>query len=172
MTKDLKIYYADKNTDGSGFGLAFEDEEGNEYFADCTFKSQYSNGYSKLSTKLDSEKEFSDEIREEVMKCVGHYLNTEIGLDLADGIPIQDYLSTNLNSDTPEEGEDPVVESVMQDLDSRSKVGIKKYGTTLADNNTDDFDQHLYEELLDACLYMKKRMLQKNQTIPPNEGAY
>ena len=51
---------------------------------------------------------------------------------------------------------DPIVESVREKLRQRSSVGIKKYGTTLADNNTDDFLLHLQEELLDAVLYIEK----------------
>ena len=52
--------------------------------------------------------------------------------------------------------EDKIVESVRQDLLERSKRGINKYGTTLCQNNTDNFHQHHYEELLDAALYVKK----------------
>jgi len=38
---------------------------------------------------------------------------------------------------------DPIVEAVREKLKHRSSIGIKKYGTTLADNNTDDFLNHL-----------------------------
>jgi arsenate reductase-like glutaredoxin family protein len=51
---------------------------------------------------------------------------------------------------------DPIVESVIKQFKKRSEVGIKKYGTTLAENNTDDFLQHLKEELMDAILYLQK----------------
>lgn len=51
---------------------------------------------------------------------------------------------------------DPIVESVVNELRSRSSIGIKKYGTTLKDNNTDDFLQHLKEELMDGILYISK----------------
>jgi hypothetical protein len=51
---------------------------------------------------------------------------------------------------------DPIVESVVKQFKERSEVGIKKYGTTLAENNTDDFLQHLKEELMDAILYLQK----------------
>jgi hypothetical protein len=51
---------------------------------------------------------------------------------------------------------DPIVESVVKQFQERSEVGIKKYGTTLAENNTDDFLQHLKEELMDAVLYLQK----------------
>ena len=51
---------------------------------------------------------------------------------------------------------DPIVESVKKQFDERYELGIKKYNTTLEDNNTDDFLQHLKEELMDAVLYIQK----------------
>ena len=51
---------------------------------------------------------------------------------------------------------DPIVKQVTDKFKSRSEVGIKKYGTTLEDNNTDDFLNHLQEELMDAVLYIEK----------------
>jgi hypothetical protein len=51
---------------------------------------------------------------------------------------------------------DPIVESVISQFKKRSEIGIKKYGTTLAENNTDDFLQHLKEELMDGILYLEK----------------
>jgi hypothetical protein len=51
---------------------------------------------------------------------------------------------------------DPIVEQVKEMFDKRSEVGIKKYGTTLHDNNTDDFYAHLQEELMDGILYLQK----------------
>ena len=57
---------------------------------------------------------------------------------------------------------DPIVTSVMTQLLTRSQLGINKYGTTLQDNNTDDFLQHLKEELMDAILYIEKLQTQNN----------
>lgn len=51
---------------------------------------------------------------------------------------------------------DKIVKQVVDSFQERSKVGIEKYGTTLAENNTDDFYQHLQEELMDATLYIEK----------------
>ena len=51
---------------------------------------------------------------------------------------------------------DTITKSVIEDLKSRSERGIKKYNTTLDQNNKDDFMNHLYEELLDAAQYIKK----------------
>ena len=51
---------------------------------------------------------------------------------------------------------DAIVAKVIEAYKTRSEVGIAKYGTTLEDNNTDDFLQHLQEELMDATLYVEK----------------
>ena len=51
---------------------------------------------------------------------------------------------------------DPIVEQVKEMFDKRSEVGIKKYGTTLHDNNTDDFLLHALEEAMELCLYLTK----------------
>lgn len=58
---------------------------------------------------------------------------------------------------------DPIVESVIQKYAERSKVGIEKYGTTLEENNHDDFLKHLQEELMDATLYIEKLIKQVEQ---------
>ena len=59
------------------------------------------------------------------------------------------------------ECQDPVVESVRQKLLDRSNVGIKKYNTTLDSNNTDNYFNHLQQELMDASLYIQKIMQQE-----------
>ena len=58
---------------------------------------------------------------------------------------------------------DKILEDLKAEFDARSKAGIKKYNTTLEDNNRDDFLQHLKEELMDAALY-----IQKLQSVEPN----
>jgi hypothetical protein len=58
---------------------------------------------------------------------------------------------------------DPIVNSVIDKFLHRSRVGIEKYGTTLAENNTDDFYNHLQEELMDAILYLQKIKELKNK---------
>ena len=51
---------------------------------------------------------------------------------------------------------DEIVLKVILQLQERSQKWIKKYWTTLKDNNKDDFLQHLKEELMDAVLYIEK----------------
>lgn len=51
---------------------------------------------------------------------------------------------------------DPIVEQVKELFDKRSQAGIKKYGTTLYENNKDNFFDHLQQELMDGILYLQK----------------
>ena len=53
---------------------------------------------------------------------------------------------------------DPIVEQVIDKFRSRSQDGIKKYGTTLADNQLthEEWLNHLQEELMDAVVYLEK----------------
>lgn len=53
---------------------------------------------------------------------------------------------------------DLVVENVINKYYDRSQIGITKYGTTLYDNNQDNYFKHLQEELMDATLYLQKIM--------------
>ena len=57
--------------------------------------------------------------------------------------------------------DDPIVEAVKKQFDERSKLWQQKYGTTLENNNKDDYMQHLKEELMDAILYITKLQTQK-----------
>ncbi len=67
----------------------------------------------------------------------------------------------NENNDHFEmEKKDAIVESVINKYQQRSKLGISKYGTTLQDNNADNFLIHLQEELMDASLYIEKLLTQ------------
>lgn len=51
---------------------------------------------------------------------------------------------------------DKIVQQVIDKFNQRSALGIAKYGTTLEQNNTDDFLLYLQEELMDAILYIQK----------------
>ena len=73
-----------------------------------------------------------------------------------------DYTSTSTKF-TLETIKDSIVEQVKTEFDERSAKGQEKYGTTLADNNYDDFMQHLKEELMDAVLYIQKYQSQINK---------
>lgn len=53
---------------------------------------------------------------------------------------------------------DSIVQNVVLKYQERSNLGVKKYGTTLQDNNDgfNTFLNHLQEELMDATLYIEK----------------
>ena len=53
---------------------------------------------------------------------------------------------------------DKIVQQVVDKYTSRSEVGIAKYGTTLENNNVDNYMNHLQQELMDATLYIEKSM--------------
>lgn len=77
-----------------------------------------------------------------------------------------DYWSTSTLDIKGNMKEDPIVQKVVDSFQERSKVGIEKYGTTLEENNTDDFLEHLQQELMDATLYIQKLKEQnKNYNI-------
>jgi len=71
------------------------------------------------------------------------------------------YINFVLTTDKPKK--DSIVKQVTDKFKQRSKVGIEKYGTTLAENNTDDFLEHLQQELMDATLYIQKLKSQSKE---------
>ncbi len=60
---------------------------------------------------------------------------------------------------------DRIVDQVVNKFQQRSDVGIKKYGTTLYENNHDNYLLHLQEELQDATLYIEKLLTQGTEII-------
>lgn len=68
-----------------------------------------------------------------------------------------------------EQKTDSIVESVITKYLNRSKVGIEKYGTTIEENNKDNFLNHLQEELFDASLYVEKLMSQQKKNSLENK---
>lgn len=60
---------------------------------------------------------------------------------------------------------DIIVQRVIDKMKFRSAFGIAKYGTTLYDNNQDDYLTHLQEELMDAILYIEKLKQQRDENI-------
>jgi hypothetical protein len=56
------------------------------------------------------------------------------------------------------ESGDKVVDTIIQKFYQRSKLGQKKYGTTLENNNLElnEWIVHAQEELMDCLLYLEK----------------
>lgn len=67
-----------------------------------------------------------------------------------------------------EQKTDFVVDKVIQKFRERSQIGIEKYGKTLAENNTDNFLNHLQEELMDAVNYIEKLKTQESSELFDN----
>ena len=57
---------------------------------------------------------------------------------------------------------DSITNDVVADLRERERFGALKYGKFLTHHTTEDTMQHLYEELLDAALYIKTEMKKRN----------
>jgi hypothetical protein len=68
----------------------------------------------------------------------------------------------DLEQDKIESRRDNITKAVMNDLESRSERGIKKYNTTLCENNHQNMLQHAYEEALDLAQYLKKEITTLN----------
>lgn len=54
--------------------------------------------------------------------------------------------------------ERPTVDCVVEDLETRKAMGIRKYGTPLQPDNGRDSLQDAYEEALDLCVYLKNEI--------------
>lgn len=57
---------------------------------------------------------------------------------------------------------DGITAAVIFDLKSRADVGVRKYKTTLEQNNHQNMLQHAYEEALDLAQYLKKQIITLN----------
>ena len=51
---------------------------------------------------------------------------------------------------------------VIADMKARKAVGLERYGTLLQPGNGRDFLRDLYEELLDACNYVRGAMFERD----------
>jgi hypothetical protein len=53
---------------------------------------------------------------------------------------------------------DKIVQEIKDKFESRSQLGIKKYGTTLErdDLSAEEWVNHLQDELMDAILYLQR----------------
>lgn len=56
-----------------------------------------------------------------------------------------------------------IQELVIEDMEKRRELGKKNYGTELYPNNGRDALQDLYEELLDACMYIKQVIVENGR---------
>ena len=64
-------------------------------------------------------------------------------------------------SDILYEDEQTSWDYVLEDIAKREEMGYNKYGKYLTVKTDEDMLQHLYEELLDATVYIKTLLLQR-----------
>jgi hypothetical protein len=62
-----------------------------------------------------------------------------------------------------ENGTRPIWEMVIEDMESRNKFGIEKYGTPLQAFDGRDSLIDAYQELLDFCVYIKKYIIESEE---------
>jgi len=63
----------------------------------------------------------------------------------------------------PAEGIGPAIQDlVIADIQARKQVGIQRYGKLLQAHNGRDVLQDLYEELMDALMYCKQMMMERD----------
>ncbi len=67
----------------------------------------------------------------------------------------------NTKEPAPQPGQQDVTSEVIKDLQERSATGEKKYGTRLQTFNGRKALVDLYQELLDACQYIKQELLER-----------
>ena len=75
-------------------------------------------------------------------------------------------MSKSLNSYEPDPihtDETPVWELVIQDMKERDHEGRRKYGTPLQASNGRDPLKDLYQELLDAAVYVRQEIERRNK---------
>ena len=63
---------------------------------------------------------------------------------------------------------DSIQDAVIADMEARKVLGLERYGTLLHTDNGRDMMQDLYEELLDACCYIKGVLLEKESREVPD----
>ena len=58
-------------------------------------------------------------------------------------------------------------QEIIKDILSRQALGVKKYGTTLANNPLElrEWLEHQYQELLDAALYCKRAIQEMDNNV-------
>lgn len=65
---------------------------------------------------------------------------------------------------TPNDHED-IQSRVIRDIEERRQLGIRRYGTALQPHNGRDALLDLYEELLDACMYIKQCIVERDGDV-------
>lgn len=62
-----------------------------------------------------------------------------------------------------DDGRPHIADLVVADMIERKAIGVSRYGVPLRPHNGRDPLQDLYEELLDACNYVKQRLVEDEE---------
>lgn len=57
----------------------------------------------------------------------------------------------------------PIVDLVMEDMQTRKKIGIERYGVPLQANNGRDALRDAYEEALDLAIYLRQAIEERSE---------
>lgn len=57
----------------------------------------------------------------------------------------------------------PIWELVIEDMQERNRIGIEEYGTPLQANNGRNALVDVYQELLDAAVYIKQKIIEEER---------
>lgn len=77
------------------------------------------------------------------------------------GVLQKQVSSNSVQSPSKDPDSIPITQMVIEDLRKREQKGIASYGDMLHTNNGRDAMLDLYEELLDACQYIKQVMMER-----------
>jgi len=69
----------------------------------------------------------------------------------------------------PTPGKIDVLPEIIKDLENRSAVGTKKYGTILQTHNGRNSLMDAYQEALDLCMYLKQALLEQDKPLDITE---
>jgi len=68
-----------------------------------------------------------------------------------------------INQPPPQKGKANILELVQKDLQARSDMGSKKYGTPLFSHNGRDALMDAYQEALDLVMYLRQTITERDK---------
>lgn len=69
------------------------------------------------------------------------------------------------NQPAPQEGQEIVLNYVLEDLRDRANMGLEKYGTYLKTHNGRSALWDSYQEALDLCMYLRQKILEETRDL-------
>ncbi len=86
---------------------------------------------------------------------------------------MSDIRDPEYDQDLPVKNNRPFVQNlVIQDIESRKEMGLKKYGTLLQSHNGRNFLLDAYEEALDLVMYLRGALEEQAELEKTNQQKY